>query len=1263
MGNVKLAFERYMDFIVIQRRDSILKLTCELPSIISPTTTTSSSSSIPTLSRQTSFTTDRVYTLSRPQPRSLSLRQNLRLIKRDFTSTRTKYVDNNLDIIVDNDTSSVLIQSESVKKFEAICDELKYFDNKSPESFTPDIILNVSKTFDWLYSNKQFKLCYKLLKRLTPESYPIFFKFNHYNKIIELFDKFGIPNDLFSFCEVFKYEKLPNFWRKIIRLSNDPLIKELIEFANVQSFNDAKPKLVKLLSSDIEGLKYFALRVSSLLYKNFDIESRITFYTFLLDEDNDKFKKYFPPSLIIQIFESYSENVHDKFNLQYQFLENFLKPHYDINSDSENNFSYRLISTISKVKHYELLKFKIWFYFCYNERDHLKYDREINSIIYLRNNKMHYLPNNFERIIEFNNEDLSTVLSILIYTHSRYENTPFHSQNYYHLKEKLSLPIYKSDKIGYLKSLTVTKKYSKAKVFLEKCLQENPKFESSETLNPILIVLAKNKQWSQLEDIYTERYENNEIITKEQYITLFLALSIRSGTNKIIIELWENYLKRGFEPVDQVLSSIIFSFINNKSYDLALQWFSAYSHYNVELTSKSYGLMLHALAGTRNIESVFKVLDELVNKQVRLPKVIFTPIFAILSEIGDFRSIELILLNYYPKLNLVIERDDSRWIMKCHYHSQRFNVIVDTYLEMPSKEIDYKDSLLALESSLKYTNMLTFEKVWEKSFKLHEERGDLDVKAYIYYMSYWVRKYGVFGVEKKLEEIRDAIKINEFPTSLFNQMIFSGFRTFRPWLTKRIIKLALSNNVILSPKTYSLILQSNVSMPWIARNSINETVLILEEFLQNRKSDKFGVLNDDINPMSFKLVIKAIIKYKDAFEARRLFDMYVELSPNDLTNNIHILNIELMLLGEEARWLEFDQSYDKFLSLIVKLNKSSRLQNEDVLNRYDSVGDFNRLSLVNDSYMRVKIDEGKLSNSTNAKVKIPTWIKKSHYDLWGYRLKQLDFAERLDEVIPIMEQLNSKGIVFSNKNLNETALYLSEKPELVEECSSFIDRFILPWHIQNRRMKMMKLRYRTDQIPGLITKPTYELNNEIYYQIIKNLSISLDKRLSPDQRASFLQNLSSTPNKYILKNMDKLLNDRRHMRSSYLQTKKLRTLFYRNLRQEMKRKKVKAIKRSYMFRINKLISYNEKMRNYRNEMISIVSQINQFVNKSTKEGKRNYESNPVMKKLISEKKRVRGRIRSLKTSKEFRVKQLMEADERKAANKEYQVDGVDIDRF
>lgn len=1266
MLNVKIAFERYMDFVKIQRRESMLQWCLDLPSSVPGSGTSNGYAnniiSDSAMTRQGIPTPSILKSVLHPQMKTIvSFRKHLRLIKRDFTSTTTRFFDNNFDILVDGDTSDSQLQEDAHKKFDELCSELKYFNNSYPETFTPDIIMKVSKVFDWLYSNRQFEVAYKLLHKVCP-NYNIFFKFNQYSKMIEVFDKYGKPDDLFQFCEVFRYDKIPNIWWRVDRLGNDESVSQLIKLSNVRLFSEAQPLLDNLLQeTSLNGLKYFTFRVCSSLYKNFDSQSRAQLYDYLINLNED-LKKFFPPSLISQLFATFASDDKNNFNSQYLFLETFMKMHYNPDEINENSYQYKLISSLPKDSS-PVLKFKLWFDYCYND-EKLRYDRDIQPIIYLRNNKLHFVPRYFEKSLGFDSTRLNTVFSILIYTHSKYEPGSNLGQKFYSLKKKLALPISSVDKIGYLKSLTSCKKYAKASHFLKQCLKENPDFESDETLNPILIVLAKNKAWSQLEGIYNERYENNEVISKDQYITLFIALSIRPGTNKIIMELWENYLKRGFEPNDQILSSIILCFINNKSFEESLQWFTAYSHYNVDLTSKSYGLMLHALAGMKNTESVFRVLDELTKKNVRLPKAIFPPVFVQLAEMGDYKSIETILTTYYPHFNLAVERDDTRWIMKCHYHANRFSLIIKDYFMMNDGEIMYKDSLLALESALKYSDVKTFEKVWTKAYEIHSTRGDLDIKAYIHYMAYWVRKFGAFGIEMKLNEIKKQIRCETFPTILFNQMIFSGLRTHRPWLTKKIVRIALMHNIIPSPKTYSLILQSNVCMPWVARNSIDETMTILEEFLIHRKEDKFGKLNDDINPISLKLVLKAVIKYKDAYEARRLFEIYVESSRDNLLDNMHILNIELMLLGEEERWVEFDGCYDRYMTLLFKLLEKARLKDKELNERFDN-DEFKRLDVQRDIYLRSRYDEYKIRNFKGMNAKIPNWIKKAHSDIWIYRLRQLEVAERLSEVNEIMKTLISKGLVFDNKNLNETALFLSQRPEVLEEAAIFIDKFILPHHIKERQFKLMRLRHATDEIPGIRKKELYSFDREIYFEVMKNISDNLNQRLTPEQRDELLNSISNSPNKYILKNMEQIMKERRHIRSSYLQTKRLRTVFYRGIRSRMKAQ-TKRIKRNMnMWRLNESMNYKGQMLELKKEMDYIVWKIHELTSGSNDgpNTKRLKRSSKEVLALMKEKSVVRARMNQLRKEKNRKLNEIIEKDAAGRQNRSCRVGRLDLNRL
>lgn len=1191
---------------------------------------------------------------SNPVLISTSLLKHEILPARQFSSTRY-YCDG---IIRDTSLSPQEIHKEALYRYDEFLKEWKYFEGMSPDGFTPDIITEVSKLFNWLYANEELEIGYKLLCNVKPH-YRAFFKFNQYSKMIDIFDKFGTSDDLFLFCETFRYEKVPNVWKKLDRLASDATIRQLIELSNAIAFEDAKSILDNLFFDKglKEGQKFFTLRICSALYRRFDSNSKMELYRYL--NQSTHMMQYFPPSLISQLFVTYSSEIDNRFDLQFAFLEKFIRPHFDKSNIDTDSFKYKLISSIPKD--YPTLKFKLWYEFCYYGEE-LRYDNEIPSILYLKNNKIHYVPRKFEAVLNYEERKLSRVLSVLIYTHSKYESIPKLASVFFLLKIKLSLNITRSDKIGYLRSLNTLKQDSKAKTFLNQCLAEDPTFESEETLNPILLILARNKEWSELESLYFKCFAHNEAVTKEQYTILLTALSLRAGTNKIVMELWENFLKRGFSPNDQVLCAIIQCFLRNKSYNEALQWFTAYSHYKVELSPRSYGLMLQALTSIGDVHSMLLVLDELTNKNARLHKFFFPLIFEKLSEIGDYKTVSLILTDYYPKFNLAVDREDTRWIMKCHYHAQRYNLIVDSYLMMQENEILYKDSLLALEAAIKFSDVKMFEKIWSRAYNIHSQRGDLDIKAYISYMAYWVRKNGSFGIVLKLNEIKQKLKIEILPAIVFNQMIFSAFRTHRPWLTKKIVGISLRFDVTPSPKMYSLILQSNVSMPWVARNSIDETIVILEEFLTNRRVDKFGKLNDDINPMSFKLIIKAILEYKSVVEARRLFEMYVELARDNLLDNVHILNIELLLLGKEERWVDFNNCYERFSKIIMKYSERARFKDERLASKFNESSEFNRLDVFNDSYLQIQYDESKFSK-TDAQVKIPNWIKKSHYDIWIYRLKQLEFLGRLNEVNEIVEDLMSKGIIFSNKNLNETALFLSEHPELLEETATFLDTYLLPHHIRNKHMKHMSLRYGTDQIPGIITKPVYRLNNDAYPAIMKNISISLDTQLTPEQKELFLSSITESPKKYLMKNLGQMMKERRHMRSSYLRMRKLRKIFHRDLRNKLKVRTLRTKRHMSMRRVERQIGYETRMLQCRTALSEITKQLHTLTDLEDLPRSSLCSKSSEKHELLEKKKSLKMEMEKLNKEREEAFKEMKRKEREARRKKTHFVGSIDLNRL
>lgn len=1183
MNNVKLAFERYLDVKTIQKRQSLLKWSLETSNTtqFTPLYTRCNdgenwgSIGSKIIEKSSIF---KLSSLLHKDIRDLkSVKSHVNQFARSLSSTDTRFFENNFDIIV-NESSSISEQGEL--QLQLMKGDLQLFSGER-EDYTPDVIEKVNALFHWLYENKLYSLAYQLVVHVL-NNLDVFFKQNELSHIINVIDHSGTVDDFLLMSELYKTTPIPSILKRSQRLGNSTTLIKLSELKTSLDTSDfvKSIEIIDLLlhieTSNLNGLKF-------LIYKLIDqaiptISKSKEMVNYILNISN---KAFFSPRTVIFI---YTKGEFKTVNHQIQFFITFIKLH---SNDEYFEFEiYKLLKSMKKTT----LAFGIWYENNFRHQSILNLkpivDESYPKLEKLHQENLDNLPKQFVRELQLNKDTHSDVLSLLIFTHSQYGKDYSKVKSYYSQKKQFEYKISETDKICHISSLINSKDYDNILSNYEQVLQLA--VESPKLMDDLMVGFARSQKWKEMEQLYIKRFLHNDEISIHQYSALFISLSMRSGSTKFILKLWETFLKAGHSPTDHILCCIIISFIKSKAYREALQWFSAYPKYKISLSARSYSLMINILASTRDSSTVFQLIDTLLEQNKNKLKGKFMgSILKQFASIGDYKSIERLILEYYPKFHIKITDKDTRWILKSHYFSNRFSVILKQFWRMEDSELDYDMVLLALETSIKLKSTNEFRSIWERIYPIFSKSGELDPRAFSQFMAYWVRVYGLFGSENKLKEIKSTLSLNSLPMSVYNQMIFSSIRSKKPWLVSKIVQMATNDGCILTPKTYSLILYSYVSMPWIGEKSVEKCIKITNEILNTKKNDKFGMIDQDINPIALKMVIKLIIKQNDIYEARRLFELYLETSTNNLLDNIHILNIELMLLGEEERWVEFDQCYKKYIEILERYMIEAKMIGSSHNMGKTSI---QRSEKLNFHELNIEFDEKKIKQN-NMNSKIPNWLKHAHFDIWQYRLKQLDITESLSNINQIFSSLIEKQILISNKNLNETALLLSSKSGLFDETIEFINKYILPWHIRAKSYDRMRLMHGWGISPLIgVSKPIYHFIPEVYFKVIKNLNITLNDVMTGEQKGIFLNNVNSSFEYNILKNLPIIESTSREgkIRKSQFDTR--RGSFYRNKR-----------------RVNKL--YNRWNMKYQNAWIEI--------EESQKYKEREFEMKEQMNKLGS----------------------------------------------
>ncbi|ODV87336.1 hypothetical protein CANARDRAFT_194938, partial [[Candida] arabinofermentans NRRL YB-2248] len=543
-------------------------------------------------------------------------------------------------------------------------------------------------------------------------------------------------------------------------------------------------------------------------------------------------------------------------------------------------------------------------------------------------------------------------------------------------------------------------------------------------------------------------------MTLSQYTAVFKALSVRGATDQIT-DLWDTFLKREFLPNDLILCYIIQSYIASKSYADALGWFAAFSHYNIPLNSMSYGLMLTALSGSNDIRLCFGLLDELDGLgNIKLEKKDLNQFLGRIALLGDYKSIELIISKYYTSFGIERTIEDMTWILKAHYHANRHGTVVHLVEKFVEEGTDtYELNRLALESSVKFNNLSCFKVTWRRLIERFPDQ--MEIRTFIPFMVAQVRQGQFSSIPERLDQIQK--RFGKLPSIIFNQMIYEAIRLKQTRTAMKILGESLKRGVQPSPKTYSLMMKASLRDTGKVNDNLEITTQLLDDVLVKRKEDGFGKLDHDIHAASFKQVIANILKHEQVSQARKYFELYIQHSKDNLLDNIHILSAELMVLGAEQRWNEFEQCFARYVDLIRAKMDVARMKSTHEPKRKVSQVRFDTSLPPPSSQF---LDEPNIKYNIKPNSKTPAYLNGALHSVWPYRLQQLSETDRLDEVMTMVQQLRDDGLVLSHSNYNTTALVLSRDPSQLRASIQFMDKYMLPGILAAATTKMAHLRLK-----------------------------------------------------------------------------------------------------------------------------------------------------------------------------------------------------------
>ncbi|KAG7894533.1 hypothetical protein KL935_003415 [Ogataea polymorpha] len=1012
-----------------------------------------------------------VPTLSRDRLRYIATQ--LQQFRRNISRTNTMFFEHNLKILAEQPSSS--------KLFEEAHDKVKQYIELKKTHSENEHENEKAELFDYLYKNRYESLIVKLFRDSVDRFAGL--KESQFYQLTTIIDRYGTLEDLNSFLEQYGTKKTSHLLRRLDNLNKTQEISAILKF---QESHDAN------LLYHIKNYRGLSLALTKYLRHQIwtckSLEKKKAMAKTTLDILG-------PENCDVQFLaEAYRVLRSGDLKNRYELAKQLIDPH------RKKDIIFAMLSDASPLES------------CYlwaNEFPDIQLTNQIPKELYILKHRYLFagrLPKNFVQHLDLDRAQLNKFISCLIFGYSRWGDHQY-VFDLVKLKSQLGLEISIIDQVGiFLATLQLDQ--SNAYNAFKSLPQEAHRYVVKEVLE----MLGKANRWDELNAFFSSLSRLQYTPTLEDYTVMFEALASRGATDPVL-EIWEMFLRRGMTPTDRILQAVIKSHIKKQAYADCLQWFAAYSHFKIPLSPKAYGLMLQALSGTNELVACFQLLDELTKiKNAALKRNNFSGFLSNCANGGDHKSIETLLSVYYPKFGLTPEAPDFTWILRAHFNSQRYDTVIDIFRKLQDDKLDcYGSYEVALLSASRLGTLRTFDKLWaEFSGKYKDE---LKVESYEPFLIAYCRRHKFNSLVKFMDGLREHY--GKFPTKLLNQVFFQYMRMGKLQNAFGLIGVALSRGLEISSKTYSLVLQAGTNLV------SNFNASLMEELLNNKSKDSVGFAEKDLSPASFKSAIKCLLNENQTRKARSLFETYIETSSSYFLDNVHILALELMILGKENRWQEFDSCFNRYYSIVRQKIAHARLKNTEV---YDKMDDLN-FRLHTGSTLQT-LDEIRLRDRSLKPGAIARYLREAVIDIWPYRLKQLVHQGQLRTIPQAVEQMLADGFVLSSFNINEAALKLSTDPSLVHETVKFIERYLLRDLMKRGRHRFLRLQFKS----SMTVPPAPIRSSPLHFQLIM---MNLTKHIKALPRSEALEVLRSP----VLAKRDTVLRHRSHIQENF---KKLR---------------------------------------------------------------------------------------------------------------------------
>ncbi|GMF85109.1 unnamed protein product [[Candida] boidinii] len=124
----------------------------------------------------------------------------------------------------------------------------------------------------------------------------------------------------------------------------------------------------------------------------------------------------------------------------------------------------------------------------------------------------------------------------------------------------------------------------------------------------------------------------------------------------------------------------------------------------------------------------------------------------------------------------------------------------------------------------------------------------------------------------------------------------------------------------------------------------------------------------------------------------------------------------------------------------------------------------------------------------------------------------------------MLEQLQKEGFIFSNTNINDTAVYMSKDPKLIKQCVEFTDSVLLPGRKSEKILRRHELIGNLPETSS-VKYSEIRLTTKAYIEIIGNIQNNLLNEYGKKRLLLLANSYENSNHPSILKNLSHFVSN------------------------------------------------------------------------------------------------------------------------------------------